>query len=173
MVWLHPPRRLRRPVLAGPVRCVVIETQNLARLDRGADRDEMFGVHLRALRVVPGDGGDLQGVHPLPQPGWHHLPDRRQGSQRSLFDSGDGRRRRLQCDGDRDRLLVVEKQWRQVGTGIEPVAAVRSFSRSHRIAQLAQPVDIATDGPRTYFEPVGQGVTRPITAGLQQRQQPQ
>jgi hypothetical protein len=54
-----------------------------------------------------------------------------------LLDPGDAGRRRLQRDRDGDRLLVVEKQRREVVTGFEPVPAVRAFSGTHGIAEMA------------------------------------
>ena len=42
-----------------------------------------------------------------------------------------------------------------------------------RVAQLAQPVDVAAQGALADLEPVGQLGARPVAVGLQQRQQPQ
>ena len=134
---------------------------------------QVFGVHLRALRVALGYRGHLQGVDPLPQPRRHHLPDSGQRPQRALLDSGDAGRRGLQRDGDGDRLLVVEQQRRQVGAGVQPVAAVRALGGPTGIAELAQPVDVPAHGPRADLQPLGERVAGPVTPGLQQRQQPQ
>ena len=95
-----------------------------------------------------GDGGDLERVDPAPQPRRHHLPHGVQRPRGRLLDPGAAGRGELQRDGEGDGLLVVEQQRRQVGAGVEPVAAVRALDGRDRVAELAQPVDVAAHGPR-------------------------
>ncbi len=79
-----------------------------------------------------------------------HLLQLRQRPQGRLLDPGDGAARGPQADRDRDRLLVVEQQRRQLGTGAEPVAAGDAAGRVDRVAELAQLVDVAADRARRH-----------------------
>ena len=76
-----------------------------------------------------------------------------------------------QPDRDRDRLLVVEQQRRQRGAGAEPVAADGAAGGVHRVAEVAQPLDVVAHGPRGDLEPFGQFGAGPLAGRLQQRQQ--
>ena len=76
-------------------------------------------------------------------------------------------------DGQRDRLVVVEDQRRQRCTGGEPVAASTPGWRLHRVAQLAQPVDVPAQRAHRDAQPAGQVGTGPVAAALQEGQQPQ
>ena len=55
----------------------------------------------------------------------------------------------------------------------ELVAAVDAALRLDRVAELAQPVDVAAQGADRHLEPVGQLRARPVAVGLQQGQQAQ
>ena len=82
-------------------------------------------------------------------------------------------RRRLHPDGQRDGLLVVDDERRQRGARGELVAALGAAVRVDRVAELAQPVDVAAQRARRHPQPVGQLRAGPEAVGLQQRQQPQ
>ena len=58
------------------------------------------------------------------------------------------RGRRTQADRDRDRLLVLEQQRRQRAAGPQLVAAGDAADGVDRVAELAQPVDVAAQGAR-------------------------
>ncbi|MEU4643584.1 hypothetical protein [Micromonospora sp. NPDC023814] len=92
----------------------VVEAEDLLGLHGGADRQEHVAVD-RGGRSGGGpfDGGDLEGVDAVPEPGRHDLPD---GGQRpccrfagAVAQCGSGD---LQRDGEGDGLLVVEQQRR-------------------------------------------------------------
>ena len=63
-----------------------------------------------------------------------------------------------------------EQRWHR-GPGAKPVAAGGPRERLHRVAEVAQPLDVATDRPPGHLEPVGQLGARPVTAPLEQREQ--
>jgi hypothetical protein len=78
-------------------------------------------VHVE-LRSPPHDrdGGDLQRADAVPQPRRQHLLHLDQGTERRLTDAGHtAAGRRVQRDGDRDGLVVVEQQRREGGPGAE------------------------------------------------------
>src|SRR6516162_4284062 len=79
----------------------------------------------------------------------------------------------MQAYRHRHRLLVVQQQRRQRGPDPEPVAARGARRGVHRVAQVAQPVDVAAQGPQADAEPAGQLGAGPVAPGLQQRQQAQ
>ena len=81
--------------------------------------------------------------------------------------------REPQPDRQRHGLLVVHDERRQRGAGGELVAAVDAPVRVDRIAQFAQPVDVAPQRAGRHAEPVGQLAARPVPMGLQQGEQPQ
>ena len=97
-----------------------------------------------------------------------------QRPHRRLLDPGDlpggGR---AQADGDRDRLLVVEQQRRQLGAGAQAVAAGDPRRRLDRVAERAQLVDVATDRARANLEPLSELGAGPLAPHLQQREQRQ
>ena len=95
-----------------------------------------------------------------------------QRAHRGLLDAGHRRARGgAQADRDRDRLVVVEQQRRHRGAGAKPVAAGRAGQRLDRVAEVAQPLDVAPDRPAGHLEPVGQLGAGPVAAPLQQREQ--
>ena len=79
--------------------------------------------------------------------------------------------RRPQADRDRDGLVVLEQQRRQVRPGLEPVAADRAASGVHRIAEAAQAFDVVADRPRAHLEPLGELGAGPVARRLEQREQ--
>ena len=76
-------------------------------------------------------------------------------------------------DRDRDRLLVLEQQRRQLAAGAQLVAAGHPADRVDDVAELAEPVDVAAQRARADLEPVGQLAAGPVAVGLQQGEQPQ
>ncbi len=161
-------------VVAGSRWGGVVEAQHLARVDGGAECHEYATVDLR-LRAGrgPSDGGDLEHVDPVAQPCGHDLPDGGQRTRRGLLDAGAGGRGDLECDGERDGLLVVEQQRRQFGSGVEPVPTLGPLEGHDGIAELAQTVDIAAHGTRADVQPLRQQRPRPVPARLEQREQRQ
>jgi hypothetical protein len=141
------------------------------------DGDQRFGVDDRGRpRVAPGGGhGDRpQGVHPAAQPRGHHLHHLGERPDRGFLDPGHRAvDRGLHPDRERHRLLVVHHQRGQRRARGQLVAAVDPAVGVDRIAELAQPVDVAAQGAHGDAEPVGQRATRPVAPGLQQGQQPQ
>jgi len=119
--------------------------------------------------------GDLpERVDPATQPGRHHLDQLGQRPDRGLLDPGDrALRGGLHADRERHRLVVVDDQRRQRGSGGELVATLNAAVRLDRVAELAQPVDVATKGANRHLESVSQVGPRPVPVGLQQREQPQ
>ena len=59
-----------------------------------------------------------------------------------------------QADRDRDRLVVVEQQRRHGRAGVQAVASGRAGDRVHRIAEVAQPLDVAADRAARHAEPL-------------------
>jgi hypothetical protein len=148
----------------------VVEAQHLPGPHGRPDGHQHARVDLRRT-ADRSDRRHLDRVHPAAEPVGHHLADGRQRPQRGLLDAGHGGRRGLQRDGDGHGLLVVEQQRRHPAARVEPVPAVRAHDRAHRVAQFAQPVDVAADGARADPQPLGQQRARPVPPGLQQRQQ--
>ena len=103
------------------------------------------------------DGLAAERVHPAPQPGRHHRHDLGQRLDRALLEPGHrAAGRSPQPDRDRDRLVVVQQQRRQGGAGLQLVAAGHAACGVDRIAQLAQPLDVAAQGARADLETFGE-----------------
>ena len=95
-------------------------------------------------------------VDAVAQPRRHHLPDRGERAFGGLFHVGAGTRHGLQGDRDRHRLVVVEQQRRQLGSGVEAVAAIRALDRADAVAELPESVDVAAHGSGAHREPSGE-----------------
>ena len=120
----------------------------------------------------PGGGGHPR--EPASKARRHDLLELRQCADRRLVDPGHGvRRDRSQADRDRDGLLVVEQERRHLRPCREPVAALHADRALHRVAEVAQPVDVAADGPPADLEPLGELAARPGARRLEQRQEGQ
>jgi hypothetical protein len=147
----------------------VVEADPFVVTARGGQHGQGLGRHHDRLAVAGHrDGVGLQRVHPSAQPGREHLLELDQRPDRRLVDALDrADRRRTQPDGDRHRLVVVEEQRRQGRAHAEPVAALHAERRVDRVAELAQPVDVAPHGPHGHLEPFGQLRAGPFAAGLQ------
>ncbi len=175
VVGLHPARRCRGSFAAGWEGLGgVVEAQHLAGVDGGAERHEDVDGHpgLRPGRRPLGCG-DLHGVDAVAQPCGHDLADGAQRADGGLADRGAGGGDHLQGHGERDGLLVVEQQRRQLRPGREPVPAVGPLGGLHGVAELAQPVDVAARRAGADAEPLGQQRPGPVPAHLQQGQQRQ
>ena len=70
-----------------------------------------------------------------------------------------------QPDRDGDRLVVVEQQGRHRRAGVQPVAAGGPVSRVDRIAELAQALDVAADGPAGDLQAAGELLARASRGG--------
>ena len=101
----------------------------------------------------------VEGADPVPEPGRQHLLQLGQRPQRGLLQPGHAPGRGgVQADRHRHRLLVVQQQRRQRGPDPEPVAARHARRGVHRVAQVAQPVDVAAQGPQADAEPAASSV---------------
>ena len=138
------------------------------------ERGEDVGVERRG-GVPRGRRGDrTQGLHPAAQPRRHHLDHLRERPHPCLLDAGHrALRHHLHADGQRDGLVVVDHERGQRGPRGELVAALRAAVGVHRVAELAEAVDVAAQRARGDLEPVGQLRAGPEAVGLQQRQQAQ
>jgi hypothetical protein len=118
------------------------------------------------------DHGALDGLEAAAHPGRHHLLELRQRPQRGLLDAADrARRRRWTARSPPRRLLLIEQERRQLGAGPEAVAAFHARRGLHRIAEIAQPLDVVADR-RVSSPPApapARGPTR--TPGLEEREQ--
>jgi hypothetical protein len=148
----------------------VVETQLLLVTAGARDKSEGLGAHPRPRPV----GGDrcrvaLQGVDLAAQPAGQHLFQFGQGTQRCLFDTGDGAAGGgAQADGDGDGFLVVQDQRRQGGARSQPVAAGRAPGSGYRVAEGAQPFHVVADCAGAHREAVGQLRAGPFAPRLEQ-----
>ena len=78
-----------------------------------------------------------------------------------------------QSDRDRDRLVVVEHERRQVPAGAEGVAAVGPGRPGDRVAEAAEPGHVAPHGALGHLEPFGELGGGPRGPGREQHEQPQ
>jgi hypothetical protein len=164
-VWLGGPEA------GGLAMVAVVEAQPLPVAAGERDHPQ----HLDVDRLVGGlhrhrHGVGRHGVDPTAQPRRQDLLQLGQGTDRGLLDPGHHAAAggRAQSHGDGDGLLVVQQQRRQGRAGAEPVAAGDAPGRVHRVAEVAEPLHVAADGPGADGEPVGQLRARPVASGLQQ-----
>ena len=93
----------------------------------------------------------------MPQPWRQHLLDLGECADRCVVDIGQRQLRgHPQPDGDGQGLVVLEQQRRQRSAGREPVPARRPLCRVDLVAQMAQPLDVAPDGPSRDAQPLGE-----------------
>nr|WP_229276210.1 hypothetical protein [Agromyces kandeliae] len=78
------------------------------------------------------------------------------------------RRLRAQADRDRDALVIGEQQRRQPGARREAVAPRDPSRRLDRVAELPQPLDIATKRALADAESVDELASGPVPMALQQ-----
>ena len=117
-------------------------------------------------------GVRLQCVDPASQPRGQDLLELCQGAHRSLLDAVSAAAGgRPEADGQGDRLVVLEQQWRHGRPRGEPVATDRPARGLDLVAEAAQPLDVVPDGPRTHLEPVRQLGARPVAWRLEEREQ--
>jgi hypothetical protein len=168
----------------------VVEPHHLAGPSRRRERDQRLrrdrwmsgagvgactraGAHASARASTRRHRRELEHVEPVPQARGHDLPHRRQGPERRLLDAGPRHGGELQRHGQRDHLLVVEQQGRQLAARLEPVAAVGALHGVDAVAHLTQTVDVAAHGPGRHGEPVGEHLAGPVAPRLQQREHEQ
>ena len=109
----------------------------------------------------------------MPQPGRQHLLQLGQRPRRRLLEARHPAGRGPQSHRHGEGLVVVQQQRRQRRAGPQPVAAADAGDRLDRIAEAAQPVDVAAHRPGAHLQPRGQLGTGPVGLDLEQRQQPQ
>ncbi len=174
LAGIDDPVRLDPPLRDGVPAIRVVEPQPQALAAQPGELGEHRRIDGRAAPPPDVDGDLLEGADLAPKPGRQHLLQLRQRAQRRLLDPGHRPTGRgAQADRDRHRLLVVEQQRRHGRPGLQAIAPDRAARGVDRIAQRAQPLDVVADGPRADLEPAGELGTRPVTRGLEQRQQPQ
>ena len=117
------------------------------------------------------DGREFQGVEAAPERRWHHLANRAERADGGLFDASAHGRGRTQRDGDRDGLFVVEEERRQRVAGVEAVSALGAHGGLDAVAHLAETFDVSANRALADVEAGCQQRSRPLAAGLQQRQQ--
>ena len=102
-------------------------------------------------------GRHAQRVDPAAQPRRHDLHDLGERADGGLVDAGDAALGGgPQADRERDGLVVVDHERREGGAGGELVAAGDAARRIDRVAEVAQPVDVAPQGARRDPEAVGE-----------------
>ena len=117
---------------------------------------------------------DAQRVDAPAQVRRHDARDLGQRPHRRLLDAGDRPLRRgAQTDRQGDGFVVVEDERRQRGAGGQLIAAVDAAPRVDRVAELAEPVDVAAQGARRDVEALGELVAGPEAVRLQQGEQSQ
>jgi hypothetical protein len=118
-----------------------------------------------------GDCDALEQLHPMPESRGEDLFELGQRADRRLLDAGDrasGGGSEADCDGD--GLLVVQQQRWKRGSGTQAVAGHTRYG-VHRVAEVAELVDVTADRSGTDTELGGQRRTAPVTRGLEQREQ--
>ena len=154
-----------------PLAASVGEAKALGVTARGRDHRQMLRVDRRPADRRR-DGGRAQRADATAKVSGQDLLELDESPNGGLLNPGDGRAGcGTEADRDRDRLVVVEEQRRHGGAGSKPVAAGRTAERLDRVSELAQPVDVATDRPPRYLEPVGELRPRPVAARLEERQE--
>jgi hypothetical protein len=131
------------------------------RRDGGAPRRPAHHRHARTERLDA----------PAESVGEDHVEFRHQGDG-GVLDPLDRRHRvAAQADDECDRLVVVEHHGGNVRADGEAIPAVDTGFGVDRVAELAQPVDVATHRSLADPEPLRQLTTLPVTVGLQQVEQ--
>jgi hypothetical protein len=155
----------------GAVATAVGEAQALEVAAGGGEHGQVLGVDGGAAERRA-DRGRAQRGHAAAQVAGQDLLELDQRAHGGLLDPSHRRARGgAQADGDRDGLLVVDQQRRDCGAGPQPVAAGGAAEGVHRVAELAQPVDVAADGPPGDAEPLGQLGAGPVAPRLEQREE--
>jgi hypothetical protein len=155
----------------GSVAAAVVEPQALRVAARGGDRCEVLRIDGRTARGRR-DRGRAERRDPAAQVRREHLLELDERADRGLLDSGHGRAGRgAEADRDRDRLVLVEQQRRHRRPGAQPVPARRPGERLDRVAQAAQPLDVAANRAARHAQALGQLRARPVAPTLEQREQ--
>ena len=153
----------------------VVEGHDLVVAARLGEGGQDPGVEDRTARPRRAVRLRLEGVHPAAQPRRHQRDHLGQRLDRRLLDPAHAVPPAVgpQADGDRDGLLVLEEQRRQVRPGPQLVAAGDPADRVDVVPEVAEPVDVAAQRPGAHLEPLGQLAPGPEPVGLQEGQQPQ
>jgi hypothetical protein len=135
---------------------------------------ELLGIDGRGVLRRQWDGRGVQRADAVPQPGRQYLFELGERTDGCLLDAVDGLDGRCtQADGDGHGFVVVEQQRGHRLARDQPIAADRAHRRLYRIAEVAQPLDVATDRPQADLQALGELAARPFARGLQQGQQGQ
>jgi len=165
------PVRLQLDALVRPVE----RPQAVVVADRRGDLGEHGRIHLGVLDVGVGvDRSRARRVaqrHELAaQPVGQDVLELGQGPAAAVLEAGDSGHG-AQPDRDRDRLLVVEKQWRELRADAEPVVPVAAAGRVDGVAELAEPGDVVAHRPVGDAEALGELGAGPVDPRLHQSQQ--
>ena len=131
----------------------------------------MLWIHRRAVDRE-GERGGAQGAEAATQVRRQDLLKLDESAHGGLLDACHRCARGCtETDGDRHRLLVIEKQRGHRASGAKAVSARRAGERVHGVAEPAQPIDVAPDRSARHLEPVRQLAARPVAAPLKQGEQ--
>ena len=151
----------------------VAESEPLVVSARGGDRQQDLGVDHRTRRRI----GNCRRPHSLnaaAHPLGEELLELGKSADRGLADPGHpAADRGPEADRDRHRLLVVEQQRRERCPGLHPISAVDAAAGLDRVAEAPQALDVAPHRARSDLEPIGELLTGPIGACLEQREKVQ
>src|SRR5688572_18546138 len=108
--------------------------------------------------------GRLKHVYPTSDARGEDVLQLGEGAEGGFLDARDGSSGSCQqAHGDSNGFVVVEEKGRDVGAGPELVTTEWPWRGSHRIAQLAQAIDVPAKGPFGDLETVEEFMTGPGT----------
>ena len=155
------------------VRIGIGEAQAFGSRARERGRDQRVDVERGEIGASETDRHRSQRRDLLAQFDGEDAVELRQCRQRRRLDSlAPAGRGTAQSDRDRDGLVVVEHERRQVPARAEGVAAVRPGRPGNRVAETAQPGHVAPDGALGHLESLGELGGGPGGPGREQNQQP-
>jgi len=164
------PVRFRLPAGELPIVALVVKPQQFTVADGTCRGGQDGRIHQRC------GGGDCadrfgQAGDPSAKRGGQNSIELGQCPQRwflnAAYGTGCGG---LQSDRDRDRLLVVEEQWRQLGPGPESVTAGNARCAVDRIAKVAEALHVLANSAGRHLELAGEFGAGDVTAGLEERE---
>ena len=156
---------------AGTLR--IVEPQHFPGTDGSGQGQQDPGRRLSSSSPARRKGRETERVEAAAQTGGHHLANGRQGTACCLLNIRSRGGCALQRDGERDHLVIVEKKRRKLGSGVEPVTAVRSLHRADGVPQFPESVHVAADSAVADVQALGQDVAGPLPARLQKGEQHQ
>ena len=115
----------------------------------------------------------MQRTGTLAQAVRQHLIELRQQSDGRFLHLAYTSGRRPQREGDRDGFIVVQQHRRHRRARTQLVAATETGRGAHRIAQLAQFLDVPAHRARVDLEALAQIAAGPLPARLQEGEKPQ